>query len=943
MPVTRKFLDWDRPALPAAAAYLLDQYAMMGAADLSRVVVVVPGRRAGRRLMELLIEEAETRKVRLTPPPIDTVGRIPERLYKARRKFASDLVNKFAWTAALRKLDDDLLRTVIPDPPQNHDIGRWLSFGELLWKQHRELAAEGLDFQDVITRGEDISEFDEGERWKVLRSVQESCLAMLDDLDLWDLQSARLFAIKHEECRTDQDIVLVGTADLNLATREMLDKVADRVTALVHAPERLKKRFDEFGCIIPDAWVNAKIELNDDQFCVSEGPSEQALEVVRTLVSYDGHHRIDDITIGVADDNLVPEIQRVLSDHELRTRWVVGQQLSESRPYRLLKAVANYLESEQFDTFAALVRHCDLDAWICRQPAEFPDSTTEDDAADKSPWLAKLDDYFNKFLPSKLGTWSEADKGAGGLEAVHAHLSGLLHSMSEKKRSLAQWVRPITELLMTVYSDVEFDVERSADSYALQACKKIHELLLTHEGIPERLMPKVAATQAIRLLLAELTSESVPPPPDDDALEILGWLELPLDDAPALIVTTFNDGFVPGSLNSDAFLPNTMRRHLGLLDNRRRYARDAYALSALRASRRQLKLITGRRDLRGDPLRPSRLLFATDEVAIAERVLKCFGADNHQTAAVSSVKFDSKNIPAVNSDERRLQLPRPLPLNRPIERLSVTAFRTYLACPYRFYLQHVLRLRHVDDSASELDALQFGNLMHDVLHLFGTGSQKNSRSANDIRTELRRILKEVADEQLADSRLAAVNVQLRQIEKRLDAFADWQAERAALGWVIRHCEVSFKERNVRLNLKDGGSIQLDGRIDRIDQLGGTSQYAIFDYKSGESVKDPRKAHLKNDEWLDLQLPLYHYMAQQMGINGEIHLGYISLPKDTDKVQDHTAEFTDGELSDAVEKAGEIASAVIREQFWPPQDVGPIMYSEYAAIVQNGAFDREVIA
>ena len=939
-------MDWNRPALPAAAVWLIDQYAMMGAADLSNVVVVVPGRRAGRRLTELLIEEADRRQIRLTPPPVETAGRLPERLYKARRRFASDLINKFAWTAALRKLDEAQLHTVIPDPPRDHDLSRWLSFGELLWKQHRELAAEGLDFQDVITQGEGIAEFDEAERWKVLRRVQESCLAMLDDLELWDLQSARLFAIKHEECTTTSDIILVGTADLNLATREMLEKVADRVTALVHAPVGMQKRFDAFGCIAPDAWAGCRVDLADDQFCVCEGPADQAAEVVRTLADYDGQYRIDDVTIGVADENLVPEIQRILADHGAPTRWVVGQQLNESRPYRLLKAVADYLESEQFDAFASLVRHCDLDAWICRLS-----DTNEQRAGEgangtakrKRQWLHQLDSYFNDFLPSKLEAWPQDHEATTELQAVHAAVTELLHPLLDQKRSLAEWVQPITQLLMTVYSDVEFDVERAADSYALHACRKIHELLLTHEDIPEMLMPRVAAAQAIRLLLTELHDDCVPPPPDDSAMEILGWLELPLDDAPALIVTTFNDGFVPAALNSDAFLPNTMRRHLGLVDNKRRYARDAYALSVLMASRRQIRLITGRRDVRGDPLRPSRLLFAADEKQIAERVLKCFDDESQGPAREDVAAMPENRTVSRDANVRRLQLPRPQPLQRPIERMSVTAFRTYLACPYRFYLQQVLRLRAIDDTASELNAMKFGNIMHDVLHRFGTGSLKESRNAADIRTELRRLLAAVADEELANSRLAAVNVQLRQIEKRLDAFAEWQAGWARQGWVIRYSEVSFQDRNVQLMLDGGRSIQLDGRIDRIDQLAGTNRYTIFDYKSGESARDPKRAHLKRDEWVDLQLPLYHYMVRQIGITGELDLGYITLPKDTEHVQHCIAGFSEGELSDAVSKASSVAMAVVNERFWPPQDIGPLLYSEFSPICQEGAFDREVIA
>ena len=948
MPVTRKFLDWNRPALPAVADFLLEQYTMLGVADLSRVVVVVPGRRAGRRLMELLIEASDAKLIRLTPPAIDTVGRLPERLYEPKRKFASDLINKFAWTAALRKVDEDDIRSIIPDPPKDRDISRWLSFGELLWRQHRELAAEGLDFQDVITRGAEVASFDETERWQILRRVQESCLLMLDDLELWDLQSARLFAVKHHECHADFDIVLVGTADLNLSMRDMLRQVSDRVTALIHAPQRLSRRFDEFGCISPDAWRNVQVELQAEQIEVVEGPADQATSIVETLIGYDGRFRMDEVTIGITDERLVPEIDRHLVECDVQSRWVVGQKLNESRPYKLLGAVAEYLETGRYASFAALIRQIDLDRWLFRQPADV--SPDEDDVfeelhstatSDSTPaWLKQLDEYFNRHLPSEPGDWIESERHTDRIQHVHACLTALLTPLAAKDAPLGDWVRPLTDLLMNVYSDVEFDLETEHDAYTISACRQIYELLLTHANIPPVLMPRVGAAQAIRLLLNELSADSVPPLPNDDAVELLGWLELPLDDSPAMVVTSFNEGYVPSSLNSDAFLPNTLRRHLGLLDNRRRYARDAYALTVLVKSRRDLKLIVGRRDMRGDPLRPSRLLFAADPSQIAERVQLCFQSAEAEAAHFENVVFDDSR----ERSESGFTVPRPLPLHRPIDRISVTSFRTYLACPYRFYLRHVLRIKDIDDAANELDALMFGNLMHEVLNRFGTGPQRNSTNAKEIKDNLRQLLADCVQEMLGDSRLAAVNVQIMQLQWRLDAFADWQARWAAYGWRIIHSEANFRDKDVRLDLGNGQSVQLDGRIDRIDQLSNSNEYIIFDYKSSENVKTPKQAHIRKGEWIDLQLPLYRHLAQRIGLNGNIKLGYIVLPKDTKKVQHLMAEWTEEDFAHADKTAIDVAKKIVGEEFWPPSpDVNPMYFPEFAAICQDGVFDREVLA
>ena len=102
MPIRRIFLGLDQPALPAAADHLIGRYRTDSAINLRDVIVVVPGRRAGRRLLEILVEKSEHARLLLTPPLIKTVGTLPEQLYTPQRPFANDLAQDLAWTLALR-------------------------------------------------------------------------------------------------------------------------------------------------------------------------------------------------------------------------------------------------------------------------------------------------------------------------------------------------------------------------------------------------------------------------------------------------------------------------------------------------------------------------------------------------------------------------------------------------------------------------------------------------------------------------------------------------------------------------------------------------------------------------------------------------------------------------------------------------------------------------
>ena len=137
--ITRVFLGWDRPLLVTAAEWLARRYGSADELNLGGVVVVVPGRRAGRRLLELLVLRAESSSRRLTPPRIETLGALPETLYPLQRPLANDLVQQLTWAKALREIGTGTQEKIVPKPPAADDALAWWSLGTLLWQQHREI------------------------------------------------------------------------------------------------------------------------------------------------------------------------------------------------------------------------------------------------------------------------------------------------------------------------------------------------------------------------------------------------------------------------------------------------------------------------------------------------------------------------------------------------------------------------------------------------------------------------------------------------------------------------------------------------------------------------------------------------------------------------------------------------------------------------------------
>lgn len=920
MAVRLRFLDWNRPALASAADYLRQTYAADGTFALDQLVVAVPGSRAGRRLLEILVQQAEERSLAFSPPRIVTLGHLPEQLYAVSERFVGPLASQLAWTEALREVGAARLKRVVPELPPADDPSRWLALANLFGQLHAELAGHALRFIDVAECGSELEDFIERDRWLAMAAVQEAYVARLQAAGLADRQWARLEALEGGMCRAENEIVLVGVADPSRVLHRMLEQVADRLTALIHAPASHSARFDELGALQVAAWQEAAIELDDEQIVVVEGPADQAEAALHALASLQSKYSAEDIVIGAPDARIVPYLEQRFEQFELPCRYADGLPAGRSGPFRLLAAAADYLDGGRFADLASLARHPDLEAWLL--------GTLPRESGEEANWLSELDRYYSEHLQARLtGRWLGGHKAVRGAEALQAAVDRLLGDF-DGKRTLAVWAERIARLLVEVYGREPLDRRHASGRIALEACEQLRETLVEAVSLPEGFSADWRAADAIRLFLRQKENDAVPPLPQHAAIEMLGWLELPLDDAPALIVTGFNEGLTPSHVNSDLFLPGGLRRRLGLNDNDRRYARDAYALSVLAASRERLTLIAGRRTAESDPLSPSRLLFACDRPTIARRTLRYFDG------AEAPVERKVPRSLSAGRAQSALPVPRPKPLDKPIESMRVTEFRDYLACPYRYYLGHVLKLGCLDDDAEELGPEAFGSLAHEVLRDFGLDPDANrSTNVDEIRKRLSAALDRAAQKHYGKDRLPAVNVQIEQLRLRLGAFAAWQADWAAQGWRILFSEAPIDQRRASL-LVDDVPMYLRARIDRVDVHDASGAIVIFDYKTSDSSRPPDKIHRKQGKWVDLQLPLYRHLAAALQIDREPKLGYIALPKSLADVGHHLAKWTEDDLAEADQAAAEVIRGVRNQEFWPPKSPPPAFSEVFSAICQD---------
>jgi hypothetical protein len=621
--------------------------------------------------------------------------------------------------------------------------------------------------------------------------------------------------------------------------------------------------------------------------------------VLRAIAGFNGRYSAEEIVVGVPDKRVVPSLEQRLFEAGIPARFVVGGSAARTGPGQLLKAVADVLQEPRYTALAAVVRHPAILEWLAVNGCN-------------GDCLSALDRYQVEHLPAQAADEWLSGRGSSDAKAVYRTLQQLVRPLVGRPRRLSEWTSAIADLLIAVYGNRELDKEKENDKAILAACRQIRKVLEEHQLLHPSLTPVVSASQAIRLVLAELDTVAISSASTVEAIELLGWLELPLDDAPALVVTGMNEGLVPATKNGDLFLPNGLRRKLELEDNDRRYARDLYFLNLLAASRKELRIVAGRRSIDNDPLTPSRLLLACQDAELAARVRRFFGP----AAARAPLQIDGR--PAPGGAAHRFAIPKPRPLTAPVEALRVTEFRDYLACPYRYYLRHRLELEELTDDVCELDAGQFGSLIHDVLKQFSEGDLRDSADEWAIGEQLGFLLNELALRDFGQSPLATVRLQIEQARLRLTGFARWQAAHRRQGWRIRYAEEVIPAEKAFL-LVDGTPMYLRGRIDRIDFNERSKEWLVLDYKTSDGADEPNKVHRDGDAWVDLQLPLYRHLAKALDISGRLRLGYIVLPKSVGGVECKYAEWSDDELAVADDVAADVVRGIRQQRFWPPAD------------------------
>lgn len=830
-----------------------------------------------------------------------------------------------AWADALLAADLGDVRDVFPVDPPVRNFAWALRLAREFIRLQTTLAENGLRMADVAMRAGD--NFPEMARWQQLGELEADCDAVLAAEHLRDPQAVKIDRARAPSLPAGvRRMILAGTPDpLPLAVRVLAAHATGGVPVevLVSGPSEdgaAEAWFDEWGRPLATAWAKRPFSPADfaQRVRLCADPSAQAEVIVSCAVGYKTPG--GRLGAGVADSEVLPSLENELARAGVPAFNPEGRPLRGEALHMLLGALAELAGREPpFAAVAALLRCPDVLAWLGGSPAAL---------------LAALDDFQSEHLPSTLV--------AARLRAGNSALVKALDAVERLRGIVSSGVFPdnVRSALTEIFRNRRFDQSRPEDVRAIETAQAWGAVLTEMEAAMRR-FPGLAAADVWELALRALGDSPRFDEKPEGAVELQGWLELLWDDVPHLIVAGMNDGRVPDAVVGDAFLPEGLRERLGLKTNAARFARDAYLLHALAAfradGRGRLDLLVGKTSAAGDPLRPSRLL------------LQCADAD---LPARVAFLFSPSEADRPNPAWRRAWKLKPRS-DAKIERLSVTAFRDYLKCPFRFYLKHGLRMQPVDAHKAELDAMDFGTLCHAALEAMGQPDSpvRDCTDAQVLRGFLLEELERTARTLYGESPVLPLVVQLESARQRLAKAAEIQAQLRAEGWVIERTEWKFEL------LLDG--LPVRGKIDRIDRNELTGEVRVIDYKTSDKPVNPADAHIRkprrNEDagtlpefarfmvggddkiWMDLQLPLYREaVAEEFG--HVVACGYFNLPKAAGEtgVLVWTGYDEDVQAS-AMRCARGVAGAVQARRFWPPVEM-PSEHDDFGALFLQGAED-----
>ncbi len=332
-----------------------------------------------------------------------------------------------------------------------------------------------------------------------------------------------------------------------------------------------------------------------------------------------------------------------------------------------------------------------------------------------------------------------------------------------------------------------------------------------------------------------------------DVLQIMGVLETRALGFRNVMMLSMNDSVFPGRVSNKSFIPEALRRAYGLPTAEHAESDAAYYFFHILSNAENLTLIY---DSRSGGLRSgerSRFIeqlinvgFPGVEVTVTDSVI----ASNLAAPMKNSLLPDEiEKTPEVMERLNRYTDPA----GKHKFKLSASALKTYLGCPMRFYMERVEDIRPEEPRRENLDALAYGNIIHQTAEMVYKRLRDEYRTTNITRSVVEDLIEGGYDNMLLRELRRAFNVNFvgMKIDDREAYTQELHGEAAMyfpeylkiLHEMLRAEPVPFQFIDAELSktenwaLPNGVNLNFTLKIDRLDRCKGKLRFV--DYKTGK--------------------------------------------------------------------------------------------------------------
>ncbi|QWD63421.1 PD-(D/E)XK nuclease family protein [Polynucleobacter sp. MWH-UH2A] len=333
-------------------------------------------------------------------------------------------------------------------------------------------------------------------------------------------------------------------------------------------------------------------------------------------------------------------------------------------------------------------------------------------------------------------------------------------------------------------------------------------------------------------------------------LSILPLSSTRLREFDAVVIVGCDEQQLPAFAQPPLFFSDALNRYLKSSTITAQYVQQARDLSQLLVSCPNVDLLWQSKSKSGEPLRPSAWI-ARLQIALNQNAL--------QVSDPNLKLYEGQSQPiqmAIGKPDPDLAIPTTI---------SPSAYKALRDCPYRYYVSSLLGLRKAKEFEEGFDASLAGQTLHALLKNFFQALKTEEKKphspthdGDDVRRQwmiehLMRFSEKEFERLIAgDARVLGT---LRDWQKQIPSFIDWQIKRENEGWRYHDAELPV---GFTVTLKDSDGVQrqmrIAGRADRFDiHESDKSIAAVIDYKNQNMKKISSRAENVLD---DPQLLIY---------------------------------------------------------------------------------------